>query len=226
VSLPTVAQAARNNALWCDAVCRAHGASGEFHPGHWLNRHATPRFYPDVVTLDPRADAAPILALRQAKGAISVKDSFHRLDLAAAGFAPLFDAEWIAALPAASDSEAPHRIADPAALAAWEQAWAGQESGPRIFLPALLADPDIAFIAVEHQGRLAGGILNRGAGVVGLSNSFGATQPALHLSLISAAARLFPGLPVVGYASGERLAMAHGAGSASIGRLRVWQAQD
>jgi len=61
---------------------------------------------------------------------------------------------------------------------------------------------------------------------VGLSNSFGSTQPALRLSLICAAASLFPGLPIVGYANGERLAAAHDAGFASIGRLRVWQAQD
>ena len=33
-------RAARNNAEWCDAVCRAHGNPGEFHDDIWLNRNA------------------------------------------------------------------------------------------------------------------------------------------------------------------------------------------
>jgi len=41
-------RAARNNAEWCDAVCRAHGNPGEFHDGIWLNRKPVPRFYPNA----------------------------------------------------------------------------------------------------------------------------------------------------------------------------------
>ena len=36
-----IIRAARNNAQWCDAVCRAHGNPGEFHDDIWLNRHAS-----------------------------------------------------------------------------------------------------------------------------------------------------------------------------------------
>src|SRR3954464_2111305 len=46
----SIALAAQNNAIWCDAVCRAHDRPGEFHEVLWLNRLGTPRFYPDVVT--------------------------------------------------------------------------------------------------------------------------------------------------------------------------------
>ena len=48
---------ARNNALWCDAVCRAHGLPGEFLAGLWLNRRPVPRFYANAVTLSPKDPA-------------------------------------------------------------------------------------------------------------------------------------------------------------------------
>jgi hypothetical protein len=38
------ALAAHNNAMWCDAVCRAHDRPGEFHEALWLTRLGTPRF--------------------------------------------------------------------------------------------------------------------------------------------------------------------------------------
>jgi hypothetical protein len=34
--------AARNNAVWCDTVCRAHGVPGEFLNGIWVNRKLGP----------------------------------------------------------------------------------------------------------------------------------------------------------------------------------------
>src|ERR1044071_9434397 len=50
-------RAARNNAIWCDTVCRAHGLPGELGESIWLNRHATPHFYPNAVTTAPDAPA-------------------------------------------------------------------------------------------------------------------------------------------------------------------------
>lgn len=218
--LPSVAQAARNSAVWCDTICRAHGAPGEFHPAHWLNRRPTPRYYPDAQTLCPDADAAPILTLREARGAISVKDSFHRLDLAGHGFTPLFDAEWIAAPAPAPGEPGWTRIDTPSALAEWERGWAGIGGGQRTFLPVLLGDPDLAFIALPGGG----GILNRHAGAVGLSNGFGTPAEAIREGLAAAAAALFPGLPLVGYLRAEALAGAQRAGFVAIGALRVWVA--
>jgi len=37
------AAAARNNARWCDAMARAHGAPGAFATQAWINRHPAPR---------------------------------------------------------------------------------------------------------------------------------------------------------------------------------------
>ena len=55
-----VEQAARNNAVWCETVCRVHGTPGEFYNVLWLNRHPVPRFYPNVVTLSTQGgDSSP-----------------------------------------------------------------------------------------------------------------------------------------------------------------------
>jgi hypothetical protein len=98
-----VEQAALNNALWCDTVCRTLDDPGEFHERIWLSRHGTPRYYPDAVTLrggqSAPAQTEVVSALTQTprRGGWSVKDSFGCLNLDRLGFEPLFDAEWISA---------------------------------------------------------------------------------------------------------------------------------
>ena len=57
-----VADAARNNAALCDAVCAAHGAGGELFDTHWLTRGRTPPRYPNLVTLTDAIDA-PLAAI-------------------------------------------------------------------------------------------------------------------------------------------------------------------
>ncbi len=42
--------AARNNAQWCDVVCRFHGAHTEFGADAWTSATRTPPLYPDAVT--------------------------------------------------------------------------------------------------------------------------------------------------------------------------------
>src|SRR5215471_9267661 len=79
--------AARNNALWCDAVCRAHDRPGEFHDTLWLNRLGAPRFYPDAVTLSGVESApAQIETIATLVGSArerewAIKDSFQSLEL-------------------------------------------------------------------------------------------------------------------------------------------------
>src|SRR5207244_420931 len=94
------AQAAHNNAVWCDTVCRAHRNPGEFSPHLWLNRHPVPRFYPNAVTLtgnegaaDQRAAIETLVAENGLTG-FGVKDSFYSLDLAPLNFHVLFEATW------------------------------------------------------------------------------------------------------------------------------------
>ena len=66
---PRAVQAARNNAAWCDAVCRAHGGATEFSAGLWRNRSASPPVYPNVIALDPSVPFATRDTLLQELGA-------------------------------------------------------------------------------------------------------------------------------------------------------------
>jgi hypothetical protein len=218
------APAAYNNAMWCDAVCRAHDRPGEFHETLWLTRLGTPRFYPDVVTTaDVEAAPAQLKAIVDLIGSTRrrewfVKDSFHSLRLNSLGFEPLFDAEWIAmsgARPDVRHNLPDYRstiVTDEAGLIAWERSWAGEEAKaaaipqPRVFMPRLLADDGIVFVSIQGEDDIAGGgILNRGADVVGLSNLFGSKIDWVWRSLTAIAGEVFPGLPLVGYEHGNDL---------------------
>lgn len=236
------ALAAHNNAIWCDTVCRAHGRPGEFHETLWLTRLGTPKFYPDAVTLaGPEAAPVQLEAIASLIDADRqrewfVKDSFHSLHLSALGFEPLFDAEWVALSGARPDVR--HNLPEyrstvvtgKAGLIAWEQSWAGEEvnpgaiSEPRVFMPGLLADTNVVFVSFQGEDGVAGGgILNRGAEVVGLSNLFGSKIDLIYRSLAAMAGEIFPGLPLVGYEHGKELAAAKLAGFESVGALRIWR---
>jgi hypothetical protein len=232
-----------NNARWCDAVCRSHGHPGVFTERMWVSaRHAVP-FYPNAITLSPDVTAAETGADQDPSRPYGVKDSFARLDLAPAGMAPLFDAEWIAFLQApqgsAEDGLRWDSVTDPGELARWETAWAGGDpaalsglSGPaRLFQPALLDDPRCAVLVGRRAGVLvAGAIAYTAARVTGISNVFKAgplrastlRASVLWASALGAVAALRPGLPVVGYEHGEDLVAAGKAGCRILGPLRVW----
>ncbi|WP_424211071.1 hypothetical protein ACN20G_02650 [Streptomyces sp. BI20] len=133
-------------------------------------------------------------------------------------------------------------------LATWERAWrgpegsdggAGSEAAPSPFRPGLLAHPDVAVLA-EHdpEGRVrAGAVLHHAAGVLGVSNLFtgpgndmedmeggGAArgERAAWDAVLGWAARHRPGVPLVGYESGDALPPALAAGFRVLGPLRVW----
>lgn len=230
-----IAAAARNNAVFCDRMCRAHGYPSRFLPGLWRAGRGAPPLTPDAVTL-PGPQAQPPLAeirtlLAAGTGPVTVKDSTRSLDLARDGFTPLFDAEWIVWSP--PEAEVPlamTRISRPVDLVLWESVWARGENLPNehVQFPAdFLARHDIAVLV--HVGRdarpCAGGILLASSGVVQISNifSFGPSANATYRSLAAAATRFRPGLPVVGYERGDRLADAVAAGFTRIGPLRVWR---
>jgi hypothetical protein len=99
VTLPPLSRnqrAARNNALWCDAVCRAHGAAGELLDTLWWNPRPAPPLYPNLITLRDAGTAlvAHVRALdgRGLPAGWGVKDSFRSLDLGPLGFDLLFEA--------------------------------------------------------------------------------------------------------------------------------------
>ena len=232
-------RAARNNAEWCDAVCRAHENPGDFHESLWLSRHPVPRFYPNAVTLaEPGERQLELIDELIASGlpaGWAVKDSFSMLDLEPRGFQMLFAAEWIhLAVSALRDIATAVKVdrwevvRSDRALAQWESAWSragGDAGGERIFEPLLLADRDIVLVAGYRDGQIiAGAIANRSDDVVGWSNFFAPEAERFDCAMASLAtiAHIFPGSPIVGYEHGDDLRYARAAGFESLGPLRVW----
>ena len=233
-----VKEAARNNALWCDAVCRANDAPGVFHPSIWVTRHAVPPFYPNAVTLTPDDAAgqiAHIAALCAERRRFSVKDSYEALDLRSLGFDVLFAATWLWREAGSATPLAPAlhwtTIADAAGLERWEAAWSGLPgeqrvaAGERILRPALLAEPGVHLLAGSRGDEIIAVAAAHLTGeVVGLSNVFSARLAAAELypEVVAWTSRRFPERPLVGYEHGEDLRAALTAGFRAIGGLRVW----
>ena len=238
-----VEQAARNNAVWCETVCRVHGTPGEFYDVLWLNRHPVPRFYPNVVTLSTQGGTAAQLAHIRAlvgaglPGSWGVKDSFCSLDLTVFDFQPLFAATWLWCAPF---QPLPNRAASglhwtlvqsAPELAKWETAWSGSPAHPpstqqpRVFLPALLVNPEMVFIvAYQDQELVAGAVAHHTDGVVGLSNVFVPPEDpvAFWAGCVSMAQERFPGVPMVGYEHGPELTIAREIGFEILQPLQVW----
>lgn len=207
--------AARNNARWCDAVCRAHGRAGRFLPHMWVNAAVVPRFYPNAVTLavgdtaiEEQLTTVEILLKSNLPGRWSVKDSFGTLDLSRRGFDLLFDATWIrSVMPVEGPSS--------------DIVWTREDKGEG--LP--VGDPDFAMFKGRRGFKVvAGFMLYRAEEVVGLSNvvAEAADASAVWRSLTLLAAQTFPRLPLVGYESGDELKAAVTSGFQAGDTLRVW----
>lgn len=224
-----VRAAARNNAEWCDAVCRSHGLPGEFNDRMWTSAQRTPPLYPDAVTLAPTATAAEALTRIDSSSGCSVKDSFACLDLARDGFTVLFDAWWIYR-PAAPVRPRPRRptpwvaVRSPDELLAWEIAWYGGDEPAHLFRPELLHDETVLVLAGYTGPKITAGVVaNRSASVIGLSNLFGADGLDNAWSgALAAVAEHFPTVPIVGYEHNESLDVALRHGFAPLGPVRVW----
>lgn len=233
-----VQRAALNNATWCDAMCRAHGNTGAFTPSTWLCHSAMPRYYPNLVTLDvPIGDMTQLDQVQTLMDAglpegWAIKDSFACLDLGALGFTTLFEASWIHRSPAQHLSGkvipgvAWRRIETADDLQRWECAWgAGDETADsRIFVPALLAEPGVTFIAGRLEGEIvAGCVASKAAGVIGVTNLFAPQEAkaAYRDACIDAVVKLAPGVSLVSYEDAETCAAMADIGFERVGPLRV-----
>ncbi|MBB2923377.1 hypothetical protein [Cellulomonas cellasea] len=217
--------AARDNAAWCDLVCRAHGLDTAVDPGAWVSRRRSPPAYPDAVTLRDDVTWGALASRLDGSPGCSVKDSYATLDLSGEGFRVLFEAEWIhreppAATPRRWSRWAPVRTADDL------EAWAVAHGGGPTFRASLLEEPTVTVLAArdEHGEVVAGVVGSRTGAVVGLSNLF-STRPdhdRVWAEAADALALWAPGLPLVGYERGDSLAAARRAGFSGLGALRVW----
>ena len=235
---------ALNNAAWCDIVCRAHGLATNFSANAWECHSPAPPLYPNLVTLSPGGVDAQLGRVRELGSSVgkrgwAVKDSFNSLDLASEGFEVLFDAMWVHGdvevdVVSSGLELAASRVASREGLVAWEAGWRGDEGAALggslgIFPPLLLKDARVAFVAVSDGHDLVGGVIaNRAAGVVGVTNMFCRRGPERHVAAVCMAevSALWPGLPVVGYASGEELATLRSLGLKDAGEVRVWSLMD
>lgn len=108
-------------------MCRAHGVTGEFGADAWAAPVRTPLYYPDAVTLEPETGRdALVTRIDTASPGASVKDSFADLELTAAGFQALFEAQWVhrpAGAPTPSSDLAWDVVGDSDTLRAWALAW-------------------------------------------------------------------------------------------------------
>ena len=215
--------AVRENATWCDLVCRSHRLRPDPDARVWSSDRRTPSRYPDAITLDPNVGEYDVLGrIHDAPGA-SVKDSFAVLDLAPDGYRVLFDATWFARPPdpaPAGAGDAFERITDKFTFGAWRHTWGGPDD---VLLPGLLRTSAVTILGArtpdERYDR--GGILHRtsigGTSVVGLSNTFGPVgDVALAATAYSADAW------IVGYDSAEVVAELGALGFVGCGPLRVW----
>lgn len=182
----------------------------------WVNAREVPRFYPNAVTLahDEASIAEQlsnieILLKSNLPGRWAVKDSFQALDLGRRGFDVLQEASWIRNVMLTGNS---------ATDIDWQRETEGKAAWP-------YHDPNFAMFTGRRGFRVvAGGMLYRAGGVVGLSNVVAEAADAVTVwrSLILLASRTFPRLPVVGYESGSELAAALDAGFEIGDPLRIW----
>ena len=186
----------------------------------WVNAEPVPRFYPNLVTLTTgdaditeQRQAVRILLKSHLPGRWAVKDSFHTLDIARLGFEVLLEASWI--------RKAEPKPATMVSGLSWERAGPGGGAFPA----ALFSDDNFAMFSGRRNGTVvAGGMLYRSDGVVGLSNIVAAAdeEPAVWRDLAALSASTFPGLPVVGYESDDELKAARKAGFEVGDPLRIW----
>lgn len=225
-----VRAAVLNNAEWCDTVCRSHGIVGTFGEQFWATSHRPLPLYPDAVTLTPHASSVQVLQHVDFSPGCAIKDSYAALDLTDARFRVLFDAQWIclagkAGAPADASPIAWSTVQDAAGLSAWTAAWADDNDAGEPFLPHLLDDPRVEFLAGHHGEQIKGGAITfRNDAVVSVCNVFAADGhlDGIWAGVLTHTADRFPDLPVVGYESGEDLAAALRQGCITIGTLRVW----
>ncbi|HTI44830.1 MAG TPA: hypothetical protein VL462_00530 [Candidatus Nitrosotalea sp.] len=243
-SLDTEIKAAANNAGWCDAMLRSHSRTTQIKPYLWSTSGDAPLYYPHAVTLggpgyaaQQYADIAALLQAASRNGrSIAVKDSFACLDLTSLSCELLFAADWLSLaqpVPAMADGVALNvtwrQVQNSADLALWEQAWCGSPQVPEIFLPPLLANPDIAVLAGYMDGQIAAGCtLYRSPDTVGYTNLFVPPHEAegWRRACIAEIMRLYPSCPIFGYESGQDSIAMQNIGFCRLGELLVWRSAD
>lgn len=220
--------AAVNNAEWCASVWRSHGLKIEQSEGLWFCRSETPRFYPNVVTVDPLSSPTAQVELirnlsQNADFEFSVKDSFDCLPLDEAGFERAFSAYWLRRELGikVDDSQQGWRAVSADDLDDWSTAWARNDPAARqIFRTPLLEDGRVTILARTDRDQriVAGAIAFDQGGVAGLTNVFGAAQ-----GLFGAVSGYTSARALVAYEPGVSVEDSAKRGFRPLARLAVWK---
>lgn len=222
---------ALNNALWCDAVLKAAGASSRFSTGFWQASGTVLPLYPNIVTTSARPDPDFKAALQSLPSNTAVKDSFDCLDLSSFGFQKLLTGTWLFR-PAPSDkrpaiSSTWQKISHREGLRKWAHAWNDTESLHHIFSPRLLETNAVDFAAIVKDDAIkAGAVFNagpkfEGKEVMGLSNLF--CRRNWRYSALRELLTPYPHRPVCTYETDDDiLAVYRELGFETCGRLSVW----
>lgn len=217
-----VSDFARNNAEWCDTVCRAHGITGTFGDEAWTSTQRTPPLYPDAVTLRPDVEVDALLDRIDPSPGCSIKDSFCDVDLSPAGFIVLLSGWWVYYEPGVRRASSWTTVADLPGFRAWEWEWIAHGGAPDVLLPALIGSPGVTVMADVRQGEVvAGAIANRSDAVVGMTNNFTRDDKSWDGCRDAIVAR-YPDVTIVAYESQDELAFAQRSGFEPVAPLRVW----
>jgi hypothetical protein len=219
--------AVRDNAEWCDLVCRTHGLVAFGGERVWSCPVRTPALYPDAITLRPGVRADEVLADIDTAPGCSVKDSYADVELGSLGFRVLVNATWLwhtrthgGARPAPQGWSI---ITGAVEFGEWERAWRADGPGG-VLLPALVDAPNVDVLARLVDGEIvAGCVVHHTDTAIGLSNVFAlALASQTYAELVEVLGSRWPERPVVGYEHGPKLQLATDVGFEPIGDLRIW----
>lgn len=222
-----------DNTEWCTAICESHQADIHLSKSTWINCQPSPRYYPNIITRAPQAQAATLKAINQFQKLnpnrnFGIKDSFGDIDLTLQGFNCVLNGTWYGG----NFSNSRHTIindwqavqsADELAL--WEIAWGGSIEN-RIFKDTLLSDTRIRFWFVKENENIHTGFISfRSEKCTGISNWFSNKNSVFELSISEDSAPVFRDLPVV-FWQADNEAIDAGTAISSLGSMRVWLAPE
>lgn len=197
-----------DNVLWCSAICEAHGANIDSSAPLWLNLKSSPRFYPNIISTEPGAQAQVCEAIERLRSlgipkGWGIKDSFSDLALDDLGFETVITGNWFGGVPNMPSESLEHwkKALSVIELRDWETAWGG-DNDIHTFPDALIKDNRIEFWCKSKNGMLeAGFICFRTESSVGVSNWFSSqNQSIFDIGALDVVSSNFPGVPVVFWA--------------------------
>lgn len=221
-----------DNIQWCTAICESHQANIHITNSTWINCNPAPRYYPNIITREPKAQSSTLAAIDQYRihnptGSFGIKDSYEDINLEQYGFNCILNGVWYGGyLPTSQQGSLNWQAVQSAdELEQWEIAWGGYTES-RIFKDILLLDPRIKFWCIRENGNIRAGFISfYSEKSIGVSNWFSTDGSVFELGIAEGIAPYFRSLPIVFWLA-ENDAINAGTAISSLGSMRVWIAPD